>query len=355
MPILPSSLPNDLRTSTRAESTHTGLALLPILLCSLIFLFCLSLGLGSSHIGFKSLLSILSGEDSFSQAYRIVRHVRLPRTLAALLCGMALALAGSLLQKVLHNPLAGPSIIGVNSGSGLCVLLASALYPNLAAMGSLFAFLGAMGASLSVYALARRAGSTRLTIILAGVAVSSLLGSCTDALITLRPDTQMLRMDFLIGSFAHVTFSEVAQTAPYIIGGSFLALLLSHDLNILALGDEVALSLGLEVGRTRFLAIMLASLLSSRVVSICGLIGFVGLVVPHMVRSLIGEDSPLSLLYTALGGSLLTLGCDLVARNLFSPYELPVGIVLSLLGSPFFLFLLFNRKRRTPHAYARKP
>ena len=332
------------------ENRNRELALLPILLFSLVFLFCLNLGLGSTPIGFKSLLAILFGEDTLSPAYRIVRHVRLPRTLAALLCGMALALSGSLLQKVLHNPLAGPSIIGVNSGAGLFALLGSAFFPHLIAMNSLFAFLGALGASLLVYFLARRSGSTRLTIILAGVAVSSLLGSCTDALLTFRPDTQMGRLDFLIGSFAHVSYSQIAQTAPYIIGGTLAAILLSHNLNILALGDEVALSLGLEVGRTRFLALMLASLLSGSVISMCGLIGFIGLVVPHMVRSLIGDDSPLFLLFAALGGAVITLGCDLVAKTIFSPYELPVGIVLSFLGSPFFLFLLLNRKRRTHHA-----
>lgn len=150
-------------------------------------------------------------------------------------------------------------------------------------------------------------------------------------------DTQMGRMDFLIGSFAHVSVSQIVQTSPYIVVGILLSFLLGRNLNILALG--------LEVARTRFFALMLASLLSGSVVSICGLIGFVGLVVPHMVRSFIGEDSPLYLLFTVLGGAVITLSCDLVARTLFSPYELPVGIVLSFLGSPFFLFLLFKRKR----------
>lgn len=340
MRILQTSYPNN----------KSSLSFMPLLLCSLIGLFCLSLALGATHIGSRSLFSIIIGEDATSPAYKIIRHVRLPRTLAALLCGMALSLSGALLQKVLHNPLAGPSIIGVNSGAGLFALLATAFFPQLVAMGPIFSFLGALGASLLVYSLARRSGSTRLTIILSGVAVSSLLGSCTDALLTLRPDTQMGRLDFLIGSFAHVSASQVAQTAPYILAGAALSLVLSRDLNILALGDEVALSLGLEVGKTRFFALMLSALLSGSVVSMCGLIGFVGLVVPHMVRALIGEDSPVYLLFTALGGAIMTLGCDLVARTLFSPYELPVGIVLSFLGSPFFLFLLFRRKRRALNA-----
>lgn len=324
--------------------------MLPLVIICVAGLFCLSLGLGSTHIGFRNSFSLLWGEEHLSPAYTIVRHVRLPRTLAALLCGMALAISGSLLQKVLHNPLAGPSIIGVNSGAGLFALLASAYLPHLVALDSLFAFLGALGASLTVYALARRSGSTHLTIILAGVAISSLLGALTDTLLTLRPETQMERLDFLIGSFAHVSNVQIVHTAPYIVGGILLSFLLGHDLNILALGDEVALSLGLEVERTRFFALMLASLLSGSVVSMCGLIGFVGLVVPHMVRSRIGEDSPLFLLYAALGGAIITLGCDLIARTLFSPYELPVGIVLSFLGSPFFLFLLIKRNRRSRHA-----
>lgn len=346
MPILPSSSSGDTRATSTLSATHASWTLLSLLFCSLLLLFILSLSLGSTHIRFTAILSILSGQESPSPASRIVSHVRLPRTLAATLCGMALALSGSLLQKVLHNPLAGPSIIGVNSGAGLFALIGSAFFPRLVAMGSLFAFLGALCASLLVYALARRSGSTHLTIILAGVAVSSLLGSCTDALLTLKPDTQMGRLDFLIGSFAHVPTSQIVRSAPHMVGAILLSLLLSHDLNILGLGDEVALSLGLEVGRTRFLALMLASLLSGSVISMCGLIGFVGLVVPHMVRSLIGEDSDLFLLFACLGGAVLTLGCDLVARTLFGAYELPVGIVLSFLGSPFFLFLLFKRKRR---------
>lgn len=340
MPILQSSSPNRRKAA----------ALLPLLIFLVAFLFCLSLTIGAIRIESKSLIPIVLGGDTLSPAYRIVRFIRLPRTLAALVCGMALALSGALLQKVLHNPLAGPSIIGVNSGSGLFALLASAFFPHMVGLGPPIAFLGALGSSVLVFALARRSGSTRLTIILAGVAVSSLLGSCTDALLTFRPDTQMGRLDFLIGSFAHVPFTQIVRTSPYIIGAIILALLLGKDLNILALGDEVALSLGLEVGRVRFFALMLASLLSASVVSMCGLIGFVGLVVPHMVRSLIGEDSPLFLLFTLLFGSIITLGCDLLARTLFTPYELPVGIVLSFLGSPFFLYLIFRRKRMTHYA-----
>lgn len=336
----------------RSSSANKGAsqALLPLACCSLGLLIFLSLTIGATTIGGKGLLAILLGEDTSSLAYRIVRHVRLPRTLAALLCGMAMALCGAILQKVLHNPLAGPSLIGVNSGAGLFTLIGAAFFPHLVALGPPVAFVGAMLSSLLVYTLAQRAGSTRLTIILAGVAVSSLLGSCTDALLTLRPDTQMGRLDFLIGSFAHIPFSQMVQGAPYILGAALLSLFLSRDLTILALGDEVALSLGLDVGRTRFIAIMLASLLSASAVSMCGLIGFVGLVVPHMVRSLIGDDSPLYLFYTAVAGSALTLGCDLVARNLFRPYELPVGIVLSFIGSPFFLLLLFRQKKGGNHA-----
>ncbi len=351
MPILQSSLSsrrNQKATVTKGNQAYGSL--LCLLVAILALLFCLSLCLGSSPIGIRELLPILTGEDSFSAAYRIVRHVRLPRTLAALICGMALAVSGSLLQQVLHNPLAGPSIIGVNSGAGFFSLLSAALFPHLIATSSIFAFLGALGTSLLVYALARRSGSTRLTIILAGVAVSSLLGSCTDTLLTLRPETQMGRLDFLIGSFAHVPISQIEQTFPCIIAAVALSLLLSRDISILALGDEVALSLGLAVGRVRFFALMLASLLSGSVISMCGLIGFVGLVVPHMIRSLFCEDSAYFLPLVAVGGSALTVGCDLIARTLFSPYELPVGIVLSFLGSPFFLVLLFNQRRRAPHA-----
>ncbi|MDT4763129.1 iron ABC transporter permease [Sphaerochaeta sp. PS] len=335
---------------TFSATRGRGATLILVLLILLGFCFCLSLCLGSTPLGARTLLAIITGKDTSSQAYRIVRYVRLTRTLASLLSGMALALSGSLLQKSLHNPLAGPSIIGVNAGSGLLTLLAAAFFPRMLALGAFASFLGALMATLLVYALARRSGSTRLTIILAGVAVSSLLGSCTDALLTLRPETQLGRIDFLIGSFAHVTFSQLQLAAPLILLGITCSLFLGKPLAILSLGDEVARSLGLDVRRTRFLSLMLSALLSATVVSMCGLVGFVGLVVPHMVRFLIGEESPLYLLSCTLGGAIMTVGCDLVARMLFSPYELPTGVVLSFLGSPFFLLLLFTRKRRTANA-----
>lgn len=281
-----------------------------------------------------------------SDSYGILQHVRLPRSLAPLLCGMALAVSGVLLQSALNNPLASAGIIGINSGAGLFALLAGCLMPGVFAARNLFAFAGAMTAALLVFFVSARLGGSKSMIVMTGIAVSSLMSAGSDALITLRPDSLMDKNTFFIGGFAHVSMQQVLYAFPFLIIGMLGALLLAPHLDILLLGDEPAAALGLRVDSCRFFALLCAALLAASAVCIGGLLGFVGLMAPHAARALIGRGHRLLIPFAACLGGVLVGVCDMLARVLFRPFELPVGILLSFLGAPFFLFLLASRKRR---------
>ena len=255
-------------------------------------------------------------------------------------------MSGTVLQGVLANPLAGPNIIGVNAGSGFFVLAASLLFPGRWELVPLAAFGGALLACGIIYALAASTGASRITIVLAGVAVSGFFGAGSDAITVLAPDTWLGANTFLVGGFSGVSAEAIRFALWYILGGLLLALLLSHDLNILSLGEEMARSLGLSVGVCRLLFVLTAAVLAGGAVSLGGLLGFVGLIVPHAARFLAGEDNRLLIPAAALLGASFVVGCDLLSRLLFAPYELPVGILLNFLGAPFFLWLLFRERRR---------
>lgn len=303
-----------------------------------------SLWAGASRIALPQALGdALRGEDS--AAARILVHIRLPRTLAALLCGSALAGAGVIIQGVLGNPLAGPNIIGVNAGAGLATLCAACFFPTATALLPAASFLGALGAALIILLLADRMGASRMTVVLAGVAISAMLSAGTDLVTTLEPEATLGLSAFRMGGLAGVTMPRLRAAAWYILPGLALALATAGELDLLALGDETAQSLGLRVRRTRIKQLMLASVLAGAAVSFAGLIGFVGLLVPHAMRRLVGGEHRLLLPLSLEGGALLVLLCDTVARTAFAPYELPVGILLALLGGPFFLLLLLRGRK----------
>ena len=329
----------------KRRSLRAFVALLALTILALLANLCL----GASGLGPIEMLRAALGPGWESAAARIFWYVRLPRALAALLAGAALSVAGALLQAVLRNPLAAPSVIGVNAGAGLCALVCMSLLPGLAALVPAAAFAGACLAAFAVYLLARFTGASRSTIVLAGVAVNAILGACMDAIVTLIPDAVVNRSAFSIGGFANVSMGNLRFAAPLCALGLLLALLFRRELELMALGDEVARSLGLRVERFRALFLIAAAMLAGAAVSFSGLLSFVGLVSPHMAHILCRNDSRLRLPNTALFGAALCLICDLIARTAFAPYELPVGIVLSFLGAPFFLYLLFRQKKRNRH------
>lgn len=337
------------RTPLNRRPSFRWMLLLALIL--LLAALCVaSICVGSVSLTPGQVWSALWRPDEAATATQIVRFVRLPRVLAAVLSGSALAVSGLLLQAVLGNALASPSTIGVNAGAGLMTLFVAAVLPQAVQWTPVAAFVGALGAALLVYLLAARGGASRMTIILAGVAVSSFLGAMTDTLLTLFPDAQMNRVAFMIGGYTGVSLAGMGFARLLIPAGLAAAWLMSYDLNILTLGEETARSLGLRTGLVRGAFLLLAALLAGCAVSFSGLLGFIGLIVPHAVRFFLGQDHRFLVPGCLLSGAAFALGCDLVARTLFAPYELPVGIVMSALGGPFFLYLLLRQKRGRLHA-----
>ena len=260
-----------------------------------------------------------------------------------------LAASGVVIQSVLMNPLAAPNIIGVNSGAGLATALCCAAAPTALELVPVAAFLGALAGVLLVLLLAERTGAARITVVLAGLAVSSIFGAGIDGVVTLVPDALNGYTDFRIGGLRGLSMARVAPAAVMIALALAAVLTLSHELDLLALGRETAQSLGLPARRLQLILLALAAALAGAAISFAGLLGFVGLIVPHIARRLVGEESRFLLPVSALGGAALLTACDVLARLLFAPYELPVGIVLSFVGGPFFIWLLLRQRGGRTH------
>lgn len=303
-----------------------------------------SLAFGAVSIPPGEVIAALLGRGSGTTA-SIVLYARLPRLCGCLLAGAALACAGVIIQGVLNNPLAAPNVIGVNSGAGLATALCCALAPGAVRWTPLAAFLGALVGVLLVLFIAERAGAARITLVLAGVAMSSMFGAGIDAVVTFVPDALSGYTDFRVGGVKNLSMARLAPAFWVILIALLIALSLSNELDLLLLGRETAQSLGLPAKWLRLALLMVAAALAGAAVSFAGLLGFVGLLVPHIMRRLLGEDSFPLLLSSALGGGLLLMVCDLASRLIFAPFELPLGVVLSLAGGPFFIWLLLKQRR----------
>lgn len=332
-----------LPTSSTERRALPALALL-LALCAVA-----SLCVGAVGVAPGEVVRALAGGERQSVAARIVLYTRLPRTLAALLCGGALAVAGAVIQTVLCNPLASPGILGVNASAGLAVALCCALWPASASAAPGIAFAGALLGVLGVLLLSELAGASRTTVLLSGVAASNLFGAAIDAVLTFAPDALAGYASFRIGGFAGVTLAKLTPAAAMILPCLLLTLTLGRQMDVLALGAQTAQSLGLRVRPVRLLLLTLSAALCGAAISVSGLLGFVGLIVPHMMRRLVGGDSLLLTASCALGGAALVTACDTLARVIFAPYELPVGVVLSFAGVPFFLWLLLARRGGHAH------
>ena len=316
-------------------------------LVSLLFMIALptacllSLAVGSADIPLPDLLSGLFWREGFATESTILYAIRLPRLAAALVAGAGLSLSGVLLQAVMGNPLASPNTIGVNAGAGLFTVLFLSFLPNLAAALPLAAFLGALVAALIILAIARATGNGGShTIILAGIACTSLFQAAISFFHILDDDVLVAYNAFAVGSFEGVTLSALPLPAILIAVALLISLALSGRIAALTLGDEIASSLGIRPARLRVLCLVLACLCAASAVSFAGLLGFVGLMSPHIARVFWGADIRKLLLPTVLVGSSLVVASDLAGRLIVAPSELPVGIIMSLVGAPFFLGLL---------------
>ncbi len=314
-----------------------------VMAVTFIITILVSLGKGAVQVGVSEIIDALFLEEVTTNS-QIIWNVRLPRTVAAILVGVALSLSGAILQGVMRNPLAGPNIIGVSAGGGFFGLLILIIFPNYFFLVPVGAFIGALSATTIIYLLAWKEGVMPSRLILAGVAISSIFGAGNNALMIFYPERVSGVLGFMVGGLSAITWRDVSMVYPFILTGIAVALLLPGKLNILLLGDEVATGLGMRVERTRLFAIVISSLLAGAAVSVVGMLGFVGLMVPHITRLFLGSDYRYLIPGSMLMGGTILLLCDTIARVLFAPMEIPVGIIMSALGAPFFLYLLRKGK-----------
>lgn len=320
-----------------------GLPLLALLLTFWLSLFCWSPVPVSPWQALSALFP--GGPPSLPQA--LVLNLRLPRSLVAMLLGASLALAGSLLQTLTRNPLASPSLLGINAGASLAMVLASAYNPAWVA-GYSIALLAACGGGVSwglVMLLGRgwQQAGDRSRLILAGVTVSALCAALTKATLLLAEDHAYGILHWLAGGVSHVRWREFWQLFPFTALLSPLAWLLAARLNLLRVSDDSARTLGVNLSRLRLLVNIVVVLLVGSCVSVAGPVAFLGLLVPHMARAWVGHDLRLMLPAAMLLGALLMLAADQLARGLTYPAELPAGAVLALIGAPFFVWLVRRR------------
>jgi len=316
--------------------------LLAVLLLLLVVMVA-GIALGAVRVPLGDVWAVLTGDRTGTQRF-IIWNLRLPRVLLAAMVGMNLAVAGSVLQSVTRNPLADPQLLGLSAGGALLAVVALRIAPG-AALGSLppLTFLGSLAGALLVYLLAWRGGVSPLRLILAGVAVGALLTALTTGLLLASPLTVQVIMSWLSGAFYARSWPYVRTLAPYWAVGLTAAWLFARRLDVLALGDEPAASLGVRVQRLRAILTAIAALLTGSTVAVAGQIGFVGLIVPHAARMLVGTGHRYSLPVAALLGASLLVAADIIARTIAAPRELPVGIVTAVIGAPAFLYLLRRR------------
>ena len=307
----------------------------------------LGLRYGSAGLTCKQVLQGLLRPKHQSVYTNIIYVVRLPRITGCLLAGIGLAVSGVLLQTATNNPLAGPNIIGVNAGAGFAMILGLCVAPMAYRLTPLMAFAGAFCCTGLIVAVANRAGGSRIAIVLSGVAVSTLLSAGISMLKLLYPDLAITYNYFSVGGVSGVTFPQMVLPGCMILGVLIVSILLSPRLNLLCLGDAMAQGLGVRAKALRTLALLLASASAAAAVSFAGLLGFVGLMVPHMARYLTGSGNPgKNLPVSALLGGTLVLLADLMGRVVFAPSEIPAGIITALIGAPFFFVLLLQRRNR---------
>ncbi|MCW5716085.1 MAG: iron ABC transporter permease [Bauldia sp.] len=285
---------------------------------------------------------LFDGGDLFAR--QVVRDLRLPRVLVAALVGAGLAIAGAILQAVTRNPLGDPHIFGFSAGAGvaaIALLLFVPGYPT--GLVPLAAFVGSLAAAAIVFALAWRGGISPVRFALAGVAVAALFTAISTTLIASSDLFTQAVLAFLAGGLYLVNWNDLWTVLPYTIVAGAIAIALADWLNILALGDDVARSVGLRVDRARLVLVGLAAVLTAAAVSVAGLIGFVGLVAPHVARLIVGSDERFAMPLAAILGAFLVVVADVVARVVIAPSEIPVGILTAIVGAPVLLILVRTR------------
>jgi iron complex transport system permease protein len=309
-------------------------------------------GIGAVHIAPNEVLRALLHPSQAGDAAIILFSLRLPRVLAAALVGAGLSATGVLFQGLFRNPLADPFVLGASGGAALGCAVAVFLFPAMSVAGvsasTAFAFIGALGTMAIVWSLAGRGGAAIENLLLAGFAVGTMLNAATSAFETTieasNPGARIVAL-WLYGQIGTPTWAQIAVTSLLMLAAVLAALPLARTLNTLALGDEYAAQLGVPVQRVRIQIVLVGALLTGLAVSLGGLIGFVGLLVPHVLRLVLGPDQFRLLPLAALAGGSFLVVTDTAARSVFAPTEVPVGILTAFLGGPMFLYLLHKRRK----------
>lgn len=305
----------------------------------LLGMMLLALSLGSAGYSVQEIIKGFLSEES-SDVYVVVYNLRLPRVIMAIEVGASLAVSGALLQAVMRNPLADPGIIGVSAGAATAATTILLIYPTLLSLVPLFAFSGAVFACILIYVLAWREGVDPVRLILSGVAINTVLGAYNAFLQMLNSDNLSGVLAFMNGSLSGVTWERIYVITAYASLGLLFSAGCAKSANILQLGDEMAEGLGIDVDRVRLFLSAVGAFLAAATVAVAGMIGFLGLVVPHICRMIVGSDYKLLIPVSALLGALLLLAADTLGRTLINGMEIPVGIVMAATGGPFFLYML---------------
>ena len=319
----------------------------------------IAMAVGPSNVGIDKVVAILLARvpivgDHIDHTWtageeNIVLMVRLPRVLLALLVGASLGLAGVTTQGIFKNPMADPYILGVSSGAacGAAIVIVAGLTAALPVVGvTAGAFSGALVASFLVYNIARAAGRAPVeTLLLAGIAVSAFFSAMTSFLMYLSGRNLNQIVFWVMGALWSARWDDVFILFPFLAVGALVIYAYARDLNILLLGEESALSLGTDAARVKAVALIASSLLAAAAVSVSGIIGFVGLIIPHIMRLIVGPDHRVLIPASLLVGAMFLTLADTFSRTIVQPTEMPVGIVTAAIGAPFFIYLLISRKR----------
>jgi iron complex transport system permease protein len=334
-----------LASSTRAFSLPLDKRVVvpAVALAGVFAAIVIGVAVGPVYIGPGTVWQAILGHD-VGTSNIIVNQIRLPRVLVGGMVGASLAMSGAILQGVTRNPLGDPQIFGISAGAGVVAVTAVVFFPTLPlSVVQPLAFGGGIAAGAFAYLMAWRGGVSPARLALAGVAVTSILIALISGVLVTSSFSAQVGLRWLIGGLLGRSWDDVWLLLPYFVGGSAGAILLARQLNVIALGDEVATSLGQHVERTRFLLLAVAALLASAAVSVAGLIGFVGLIVPHFVRLLLGNDYRFLIPTSALCGAVLLMLADTAARTVFQPHEVPVGVLTAVMGGPVFILLVRQR------------
>lgn len=329
-----------LTTTTHFFCKKRGILFLFLFLVAVCIIACVY---GSTPLTFSDFWNGLLWKSGYYNQSIILYYLRLPRVAAGILAGTGLALSGVLLQAVTGNPLASPGIIGVNSGAGFCCILLLCFSPTFWQFLPLCAFVGATATTAIILTIAKRIYSSTATVILSGIACNALLNAGISLISLIDTDVLISYNFFSIGGLNGVQLQQLVLPAIIILLSFLISLILSPAIQLLCLGDQIAASLGIRTRRLRSISLLCASASAAAAVSFCGLLGFVGLVIPHVAKRLCGNATAPLLIVSAISGSMLVVLADLFGRTLLAPTEIPVGIVMAFLGVPFLFYLLLKR------------